>query len=215
MPSSPVQIVLVLGMNCLFFGMVPLLLFFVLVYPGFKARKAMAELNARLCLAPISLVNFDAEFGLETRWGLGMSTAVAAGQRNGLRVALMLQAGRSRAVGEYTLAAVAWPDPRGSKVGLKRGEPLLSSLFGSTKLTGPLGDVEGWGEPGEVARVFPPRIQALLASFPRRVELAGADRNAVYFTWSGVESDAGLCEYAWSVAAEIARSRSSAYPNLV
>jgi hypothetical protein len=205
MPTNPRDTLAAL----LTFGLVAatfVLLWFKIVHPGIRARQRVAALAHQMGLATLSPLAFDNEFCL-AGVSLALGVACAAGQRHGLRVGILFQPARSRRVNRYSLAIVAWPGPFRSAISLGRGSPLFGST--PTPFDGPMvSSFTAYGPALEVNRVFSPRVQALLGSFPRCLESVSCNRNFTWLTWQGIEADPGVCDQALQLAAEIARVRS-------
>jgi hypothetical protein len=156
-------------------------------------------------LSPVSPAEFNRDFGFGVGGALGM--ACAAGQWNGLRVGILLQAARSKYVGPYTCAIIAWPDPRAATLSLLRPAPAFGLT--PTPFTGPLaGAFVAAGPAPEIQRVFSPGVQAALGGFPRQLIQAGCDQRVAWLMWQGAETDPGVVGGAFQLAVELARVRS-------
>jgi hypothetical protein len=163
MPVAPREILAALFALVLV-GFVLGLLWFALAQPGRKARELAANLSHRLGLNPVSAGAFAGQLGFAAGGAIGM--AYAAGQWNGLRAGILLQAARSKYVGRYTCAIIAWPDARAATLALQRTRATFWSA--PTPLVGPMaGAFTANGPAPEIQRVFPPQVQAMLLDFPR------------------------------------------------
>ena len=204
MPQSP-QDILAASITVLLVAGTLMVLWFVLVRPGIKARSQVEALSQSIGLTAVSPAAFDQEFCMGGV-GFAVGIACAAGKYHGRRAGILLQPARSKYVGQYTLAIVTGPLARESALSLQRGQAGFSR--GSPTFKGTMaGTFAAYGPPSELDRVFNPSIQAQLCNFARQLLGVYCNKSFTWLTWEGIEDDPTVCDQALRLATEIAQIR--------